>query len=105
MYVDAQQEHDLRRTYGRMFLVFVLAIVLTASLASLWVRLITIVPAWVLVIEVVLRRKTRMLPTAPAGAGRSQRDLALSGARALGPLLLWGELAFFVALTVILFRR
>jgi hypothetical protein len=90
-----------RQRYERIFVAFILAIVLTGSLTSLWIRIATIVPVWVIVIELVFGQKTKTLATAPFGPARSQRDLALSGARSLGPLLLWGELVFFVALVVI----
>jgi hypothetical protein len=44
VYVDGEQERDLRTTYERGFVVFILAIVLPAPLASLWVRLVLTVP-------------------------------------------------------------
>jgi hypothetical protein len=101
VYVDGEQERDLRTTYERGFVVFILAIVLLAPLASLWVRLVLTVPIWFMFIETTLRSKTAALPPEPDLPRRSQRELALSGAQAMGRPLLWGLLIFFIAAEIL----
>jgi hypothetical protein len=101
VYVNAEQERDLRRTYEIAFVVFILALVLSAPLASFWIRLVTIVPFWVVFIEATLRRRTAQLPSAPPTSRSSQRQLAITGARGLGRPLLWLELIFTLLLGVI----
>jgi len=101
VYVNGEQERDLRTTYERGFVVFILAIALLAPLASLWVRLAITVPVWFVFIETTLSRKMASLPPAPKLAARSQRDVALSSAQTMGRPLLWGLLIFFIALGIL----
>ena len=101
VFVNGEQERDLRRTYEWAFAAFIIGIVVLAPATSFWIRLAILLPVWFVFIEIRLRRRMAALPSAPESSRRSQRQLALNGAKAAGRPVLWFELIFCVAIGLV----
>ena len=96
VFVTAEDERRLRRTFERGVLANILAAVLAGPFTPLWFRLAVIIPAGVILSEIVLRHMTAALPPAPAPASLFANAQAAQ-ASAAGPKLLWAQLLFFMA--------
>lgn len=100
VFVTEVEEQALRRVYEWAFAVLIMGVSFMAGPS--WIaRAAFLLPLWFLFITITFRRKTAGLSPAPAPFRRSQRDIALSGAQALGKPLLWFELLFFLFLGAI----
>jgi hypothetical protein len=102
VFVTAEQERRLRRAYEMCFVVIILAVVLPAALLPWWLRALVILPAGMVVMEMVLRRMTAGLPAAPPAKTVTFVDANRKMANESGVKLLWAQLAFFVAMVVFL---
>ena len=95
VFVTADEERQLRRTYEWGVVLTVIAIALSGPFLPFWFRIAVIVPASTLGLEGLLRRMTASLPAAPEPASpRTFSDVVL--AAAAGEKLLWFQLVFFV---------
>jgi hypothetical protein len=95
VFVTAGEEHRLRRTLEWGVVANVLAVSLSGPFLPLWVRLLVMIPAGMVVLEVVLRQMTAGLP--PAAAPASPLASAnVEQATAAGEKLLWFQLVVFV---------
>ena len=94
VFVTDDEERRLRRTYEWGVVLTIVAIAVSGPFLSLWFRLLVIVPASTVALEVLLRRMTASLPAAPEPA----LPLTFSNvvlAAAPGEKLLWAQLVFF----------
>lgn len=95
VFVTADEERKLRRTYEWGVVLTVVAIALSGPFLPFWFRVTVIVPASTVALEGRLRRMTAALPAAPEPASpRTFSDVVL--AAAAGEKMLWFQLVFFV---------
>ena len=98
VFVTADEERQLRRTYEWCFVVIILAVVVPAALIPLWVRALVMLPTGMVIMEAILRRMTARLPPALATRPVSFADANRRMATQAGKKALWAQLAFFVAM-------
>jgi hypothetical protein len=98
VFVTAEEERRLRRMYEMCFVAIIVAVVLPAAFVPLWFRALVIFPAGMVLMELVLRRRTATLPPAPGSRPVSFADANQRMATESGKRLLWAQLAFFVAM-------
>jgi len=95
VFVNAEEERKLRRTYEWGVVLTVVAIALSGPFLPFWFRITVIVPASTVALEGLLRRMTAPLPAAPEPASPGTfSDVVLEAAA--GEKLLWFQLVFFV---------
>lgn len=100
VFVTADEERRLRRTYEWGVVLTIAAIALSGPFLPFWFRAAIIVPASTAALEGLLRRMTAALPVVPEPAS----PLTFSNvvlAAAAGEKLLWFQLVFFVGFVVL----
>jgi hypothetical protein len=100
VFVTADEERRLRRTYEWGVVLTIAVIALSGPFLPFWFRILVIVPASTVVLEGLLRRMTAALPLVPGPAS----PLTFSNivfASAAGERMLWFQLVFFAGFVVL----
>ena len=100
VFVTADEERKLRRTYEWGVVLTIAAIALSGPVLPFWFRISVLVPVSTVALEGLLRRMTAALPPAPEPASPLTFSSVVLAAAA-GEKMLRFQLGFFVAFTAL----